>query len=194
MILAKDQPIGRRQRRLVGRQMLQPPEMRRAPVGTVSNDQPTAREKLQDVVPGLEDLTLKRLATPHDIAYALFRFTGNSHGGQLAGAIQPRQITRVAFVVLVVFARHTRALRNERRCKHVARVAPRSACPMDNVPRATRFVARAQLTLARQAVEESFQLRQVVGQPLDARRRLRRTRQDGHGDGLLVHVHPEIDD
>ncbi len=61
-------------------------------------------------MPRLEDLALKRLPAADHITDALVRLARNAHGDELAGAKEPRQVRRIAFVVL---AMHAGALRNE---------------------------------------------------------------------------------
>jgi len=59
-------------------EMLEPAQMRRTPVGALAKHEPATGEELQNVVPRLEDLPLKRFATPHDVADALLRLAGNA--------------------------------------------------------------------------------------------------------------------
>ena len=99
MVLPIDEAILRRERRPVRRQVLQPRLMRRAPVRPVAEDEPARRQELQDVVPRLEDLALEGLPTPNDIADPLVRLARDAHGHELTGAIEPRPVGRVPFVV-----------------------------------------------------------------------------------------------
>ena len=64
---------------------------------------------------------------------------------------------------------------------------------MEHVPGPTRLIARVHLALAREAVDPFLQLRQVIRQLLEPRRRLGQLRQDGDGDRVLVHIHAEVD-
>ena len=79
VILAIHQPIVRRERRALGREVLQPLEMRRAPVRPLAEHEPAAGEELEDIVARLEDLALERLPAAHDIAHPLLRFARNPH-------------------------------------------------------------------------------------------------------------------
>jgi len=89
---------------------------------------------------------------------------------------------------------HPGPFRNERRRDHVARVAPFPHRPVDDITRATRFVARAEVSALSQPLEVSSELREIIGQPVESRRCSGLVRQDRDGDGLLVHIHPEVDD
>src|SRR6266700_2928716 len=90
MIFAEHPAIGRREGRLLGREMLEPPEMRRAPVGAFAEDEAAARE----------DLALERFAAADDIAHALLGLAGDADGGQLAAPIKASQLGGVVLVVL----------------------------------------------------------------------------------------------
>ena len=95
--------------------------MRRAPVRAVAVDETTTGQKLQDVMARLENLALELFPTAHDVAHPLLGFGRNADGCELIGAIERRPLTRVALVVLAL---HPRSFRNERRCDHIAGVAP----------------------------------------------------------------------
>src|SRR4249919_3822502 len=88
MILAKHQAIDGCERRLLCREMLESAQMRRTPVGALAKHEAATGEELQNVVPRLEDLPLKRLATPHDVADALLRLARNAHRREFAGAVE----------------------------------------------------------------------------------------------------------
>src|SRR4051812_43104456 len=105
MVLAKHEPIVGGKGRAVGRQMLQPLQMGRAPVGSLAKYKAAPREELQDVVARFEDLALEGLPAAHHVADALFGFSGNADGDELAGAIQASEIGRVAFVMLPLHPR-----------------------------------------------------------------------------------------
>jgi hypothetical protein len=96
---------------MLGRQVLQPAQVRGTPIGAVAKHEPAPREKLEEVVPRFEDLSLKRLATPHDVAHALLGFARDAHGRQFAGAVQSRELARVPLVVLAL---HAWPFRNQR--------------------------------------------------------------------------------
>ena len=162
--------------------MLEQAEVRRAPVGTLAIDEAAAREEFQDVVPRLENLALKRLATPHHIADALLRLARDAHRRELAG------------VPSIVFALHAGPFRDQRGRDHVAGVAPLSQRTVQNVPGAAGFVTGAKLTIAGQPVEKPLQLWQLIGESLDPSWCLRPDRQHRDRDRVLVHVHAEIDD
>ena len=90
MKLAIDQSILWRERRPVGRQVLQPLQVRRAPVGALPKHEPAARQELEDVVPRFEDLALESFPAPHDIADPFVRLTRDAYRHELAGPIEPR--------------------------------------------------------------------------------------------------------
>ena len=92
-----------------------------------------------------------------------------------------------------MFAMLARAFRDQQERDHLALVPPDAQRAMEHVPRPTRLIARLELTVARDAIHPLLQLLQFVRQPLEPRRRLRGTREDGDG-GVLVHIHAEIDD
>jgi hypothetical protein len=191
MILSVHQTVFGRQRRGVGGEMQQPPEMGRAPVGALPIDEAPASQELEDIVPGLEDLALKRLPATHDIPDPFLRFRRNAHGRELARAIEAGEIGRIALVVLPLDAR---PLGDERGGNDVAGVSPLAQRAMQHVAGAAGFVAGAEFPVARGAFEPALQLREIVGEPLEAGRRLGRLRQHGDGDGVLVHIHPEVND
>src|SRR5258708_27441386 len=120
--------------------------MRGAPVGRVARHKPTARQERQDVLPGLEDLALNDLATPHHVTHALLRHTWNTDDHELARARGARQIRRVALVVLAL---HARALRNQRRRNDPTRIAPFRDGPVQDISGTARLVARTELTVVR---------------------------------------------
>src|SRR5947209_4727757 len=66
VILAEHESIRGRERRLLRREMLEPLEVRRAPVRALAEDEPAAGEELENVVTRLQDLTLERLAATDD--------------------------------------------------------------------------------------------------------------------------------
>src|SRR5215213_8867414 len=114
--------------------------MRRAPVGALAVDEPAPGEELEDVVARLEDLALERLAAANDVAHALLGLAGNADRRELAGAVEPGEVRRVALVVLPLGAR---PLRDERRRDHVARVTPLPQRSVQDVPGATGLVTNA---------------------------------------------------
>ena len=61
VVLTKHQAIGRRQGRVLRRQVLQPLQVRPTPVRSLPEHEPAAGEELEDVVPRLEDLALEGL-------------------------------------------------------------------------------------------------------------------------------------
>ena len=191
VVLAKDQPVGRGQRRALGRQMLPPFEMELTPVRSGAIHKPAPRQKLEDIMTRFQNLALKGFAAAHDVADPFVRFARNTDHHELTGAIEAGQIRRVAFVM---FALHARPFGNQRRRDHLTGIAPRRQGSMQDVPSATRLVARADLTLAGDGVEPLLQFGQTVRQPVEARRTLRPRRQDRDRDRLLVHIHAEIDD
>jgi hypothetical protein len=65
---------------------------------------------------------------------------------------------------------------------------------MQDVPGPTRLVADPELALRGGAVEPPLELHEIVREPIDARGRLRVDRKECQGDGLLVDVHPDVDD
>jgi hypothetical protein len=170
--------------------MLEPLEVRRAPVRACPEHEAAAREEFQDVVAGLEDLALKGLAATHDVAHALVRFARNPHDHELAGAVEPGEIRRIALVVLAL---HAGPFGNQRRGDHLAGVAPLGQRAVQHIPGAARLITRAELAIARDAVEPLLQFGEIVREPLEAGRALRAGWQDRNRDRLLVHIHAEVD-
>jgi hypothetical protein len=70
MVLTIDKPVVWRERRVRGGQVLEPLEMWRASVGALAKHEAAPGEELEDVVPGLKDLALNRLAAADDVAHA----------------------------------------------------------------------------------------------------------------------------
>ena len=97
-------------------------------------------------MPRLQDLALERLAAADHVAHALVGLARDAHRDQLAGAIEPRQIGGIAFVVLPV---DPGPLRDQRGRDHVAGVSPFRERPMEHIARAARFIARVDLAVAR---------------------------------------------
>ena len=139
----------------------------------------------------LEDLALEGLATADGVAHPLFRLTRDADCGQLPGAVESRQLARVA---LVVFPLDSRSLGDERRSDDLARDAPLAEGAVEDIAGATRLVADPQGPALGESLELALELRQVVRKAIHVSRGLRRSREDGEGDGLLVHVHPDEDD
>ena len=104
-----------------------------------AEDETPPRQKLEDVMPRLENLPLERLPASHDVAHSLIRLARDAHRDEFAGPIQPRQVGGIALVMLPVDAR---PLRDQRRRNHVARVPLMSPDPL-----ACRAAARTVLTL-----------------------------------------------
>jgi hypothetical protein len=90
--------------------MLEPLEVRRAPVGALAEHEPATGEEFQDVVARLEDFALERLPAAHHVAHPLLRCTRDPYRGEIATAIQSREFTRI---VLVVLPLHARPLRDQ---------------------------------------------------------------------------------
>ena len=149
------------------------------------------RQELEDVVPRLQDLALKRLPAAHDVADPFIRLARDAHRDQLAGAMEPRQVGRVARVVFPV---DPGPLRDQRGRDHVAGVSPFRERPMEHIARAARFIARVDLAVARDPGDPLLEFGEVVRQSLEPRRRLRRCREYGDRDRVLVYIHAEIDD
>ena len=141
-------------------------------------------------MPRLEDLTLERFAAADHIAHPLVGLARNPHRDELARPREPRQVGRVALVVL---AMHAGPLRDQRGRDHVARVAPLRERPMEHIARAARFIARVNLAVARDPGDPLLEFGEVVRQSLKARRGFGRCRQDRNRDRVLVHIHAEID-
>src|SRR5258708_2137995 len=171
--------------------MLEPPEVRRAPVGALAIDEAAPREELEDVVPRLENLPLEGLAAANDIAHALLSLARNADRCEFTGTIEPRQFGRIVPVVLPL---HPWPFGNQGRRDDVARIAPFPHRAVQDVAGAAGLIAGAKLALTRRPVEPALQLHEVVREPVDAGGRLRGAGENGDGDGLLVYVHPEIDD
>jgi len=171
--------------------MQQPALMRGAPVRPLAKYKATARQELEDVVTRFQNLSLERLATPDHVAHALLGFARNPHRGELPGTLEPRELTRIALVVLPL---HARAFRDQRRRDDLAGVAPLTERAMEHVPGTARFITGAEFALAPEAIQEPFHLHEIVGQALAPRRRLGVGGQDRDGDRVLVHIHPEIED
>jgi hypothetical protein len=124
------------------------------------NTKAAASEEFEDVMARLEDLALERLAAAHDVADAFVGFARNPDGDELAGAIEPRQVGRVALVMLALDAG---PLRNERRGDDVARVSPLLQRSMQDVAGAAGFVAGVDLAVVCHPVDPFLQFRQVGG-------------------------------
>ena len=65
---------------------------------------------------------------------------------------------------------------------------------MEYISGTTRFIACTHLAVTTDTLEKPLELREIVRQAVNARRRIGACWEDGNGDGLLVHIHPEIDD
>lgn len=70
-LFAKDEPIGGGERRRFTREVFEPAEMGRAPVGTVAKHKAAPGEEFENVVTRREDLALKCFAAADHIAHAL---------------------------------------------------------------------------------------------------------------------------
>ncbi|MDP9179240.1 MAG: hypothetical protein M3O61_16310 [Gemmatimonadota bacterium] len=138
-----------------------------------------------------EDLLLECLSAAHDITYSLLGLGGNPNDDELAGTIETGQFCSIVFVMLPLDAR---PLRNEGWCDHVALVTPLLHRSMEHVSGTTGFVASANLAITRDAIEKPLQLKEIIRQTVNARRGLGALGENRNGDGLLVHIHPEIDD
>jgi hypothetical protein len=99
VVLAKDEPVGGRQWGGLAREVFEPPEVRRAPVGAVAVDEPAPGQELEDVVARLEDLALEGLPAADDVADALLGRGGNPDRRELAGAVVAGEVGGVALVV-----------------------------------------------------------------------------------------------
>src|SRR6476661_2372485 len=114
--------------------------MRRAPVRALAVDEPAPGEELEDVMARLENLALEGLAAAHDIAHPLLGLAGNANRGELAGAVEPGEVGRIA---LVVFPLDARPLWDERWRDHVARVPPLAQRSVQHVSSAAGLVTNA---------------------------------------------------
>jgi hypothetical protein len=83
-------------------------------------------------------------------------------------------------------------LRNERGSDDVAGVAPLPQRAVNDIAGAAGSCTH--VALARRALEPPLEFEEIVGQSIDARGRLCVAGQDGDDDGLLVDVHPEMND
>src|SRR5688500_1986541 len=159
VVLAEDEPIRRRERGRLAREVFEPPEVRGAPVGAVAVDEPAPGQELEAVVARLEDLALEGLPAADDVTDALLGLGGNPDWRELAGAVIAGEVGGVA---LVVFPLDARALRDEGGREHVAGVAPLPERAVQDVSGATGLAANAELAVPRHPVEEPLELRQVV--------------------------------
>ena len=173
------------------REVTQPDEMGRPPMEPRAIDEAASCEKLEDVVSRLHHFALQRLAASHDITNAILCFIWNANGRQLPGAIQPRQLAGIVFVVFPLYPRFDG---DQRRGNDIAIEAPPLHRALQHVARATRFVARANLAVLRVAHEDAPQFREVIRILVDARRRGRGGGEHRDRDGVLVNVEAEIDD
>jgi hypothetical protein len=191
VILAEHEPVGRREWRLFGRQMLEPAEMGRAPVRALAIHESAPGEELEDVVPGLENLPLECLSATDDVADPLLGFAEDADRGEFAATVEPGQL---GGVVLVVLALDARPFGDERRGDDVTGIAPLVHRAVDHIAGATGLVAGVEFTLLCGPIEPALEFDEIVREPVEAGRRLRVSWEDGDGDGLLVYIHPEIDD
>ena len=137
-----------------------------------------------------EDVTILKGHVARDHVHLFVGLARNPDHDDLARPVEAREVGGIAFVVLAL---HARALRDELRGDHVARVPPRAERAMQHIPGATRLVTRVDLPIAGHARDSLLELGEVVRQFVEARRHLRRRREDRDRDRVLVHIHPEID-
>jgi hypothetical protein len=189
-VLAEHEAVLGRQRRVVARERGEPAPVRLRPVGALAVDEAAAGEELEQVVPALEQLALQGLAAAHDVAHALLGLARDADWRQVARAVVVGELRRVVPVVLALVAG---LLRDERRRDHVAVVAPAGEQPMEHVSGAACLVAAPEGALAGEAVEVALQLGRVVRERIDPGRGRRAGGEHGGGDGLLVHVEPDVD-
>jgi hypothetical protein len=134
---------------------------------------------------------LKHLPAADHVAHTLLRVARNPDRRELTGAIEPRQVGRVARVVLAL---HARAFGNEGRRDDVAGIPPLLQRAVEHVARSARFVARPDVCIAPHPIEPFLQFGEIVGQLVEPGRHLGALGQDRDGDRVLVHIHAEIDD
>src|ERR1700754_2360771 len=104
--------------------------MGRAPVRSGAKHEASPREKLEDVMARLENLALERLPAAHHVAHLLLGLARDPDRRELAGAVEAREFTRVALVMLAL---HTWPFRNEGRGDDVARISPLTERPVQYV-------------------------------------------------------------
>jgi hypothetical protein len=189
-ILAKHDPVFRRQHGVGAHQAPQPLGVRLPPRRALPTHQATARQEFEEVVAELENFALKRRATPHEIAHAFFGFGREVHGGEFTGTEPTRELRRIVFVVRAL---HTGFRRNQRWRDHRAGDAPRRELALQHVPRARRLVTRPQRRDRPEPFEIPAELLQVVRRLFQLRRGGGIARQHRDGDRLLVHIEFEED-
>jgi hypothetical protein len=170
---------------------LQPFTVKLAPVTRLAEDEITSAQELEDVVARAEDLALEALTTTHEIPDPLFGRRGDTNGGELTDSVEPAKLGGIVAIVLTPFAGPGG---NEGRSDDVTVDPPGGDRTVENVAGPTRFVASTNLTPSCPPVEEPAELAEIVGELFDDLGLGSVIDKDGNHDGVLVDVHPDVND
>jgi hypothetical protein len=142
-------------------------------------------------VAGAEDLALEALAAPHEVSDPFLGRGRDPNGGKFADAVEASQLSGVVTVVLAAFAGPGG---NEGGSDDVTVDAPGSDLPIEHITGPTGFVAGPYLPSACPTAKESAEFAEVVGELLDDVGFGSVVDEDGDHDGILVDVHPDVND
>ena len=165
--------------------------MNLAPVARFTEDESTPAQELEDVVARAEDLALETLTAAHEISDPLFRRGGDTNGGEFSDSVEA---TQLGGIIAVEFALLAGPSRNEGGGDDVTVDAPGGDFPVEDVAGTTGFVTCSHLSPPCPPAEEPAELAEVIGELFDEFGLGSVIDEDGNHDGVLVDVHPDVND
>jgi hypothetical protein len=157
----------------------------------LTEDESTPAQELEDVVAGAEDLALEALTAAHEVSDPLFGRRRDANGGEFTDSVEPSQLGGIVAIELASFAGPGG---NEGGGNDITVDAPGGDLTVEYVAGSTGFVARAHLSPLCPPGEEPPELAEVVGEMLEDFGFGGVIDKDGHHNGVLVDIHPDMND
>ena len=170
---------------------LPPFAMNLTPMTGFTEDESTSAQELEDVMARAEDLALEALTATHEVPDPLLGRRGDTNGGEFTDSVEATQLGGIVAIELASF---TGPGGNEGRGDDVTVYAPGGDLTVEHVAGTTGFVAGTNVSPLCPSVKEPAEFAQVVGQLLDDFGFGSVIDEDGNHDGVLVDVHPNVND
>ena len=170
---------------------LQPFAMNLTPMTGFTEDESTSAQELEDVMARAEDLALEALTATHEVPDPLLGRRGDTNGGEFTDSVEATQLGGIVAIELASF---TGPGGNEGRGDDVTVYAPGGDLTVEHVAGTTGFVAGTNVSPLCPSVKEPAEFSKVIWELLDDFGFGSVIDEDGNHDGVLVDVHPNVND